>query len=149
MLSGIPFGIGYLIIFIAMINYLTDAYRQFSASAQAAASTVRSITAVCLPLATTPMYTNLGVAWASSLLGFVSLIMAAIPFVFVMYGHSIRGRSPFCQEVMKLGTPTITRSSMEERGEVEVVGELEMQVEPRHIDEDSKATQCNVSRQPV
>ncbi|KAF7558227.1 hypothetical protein G7Z17_g95 [Cylindrodendrum hubeiense] len=37
-LSGILFGTGYLIIFMAMLNYLGDAYKQFSASAQAAAT---------------------------------------------------------------------------------------------------------------
>ncbi|KAI9147267.1 branched-chain amino acid aminotransferase, cytosolic [Paramyrothecium foliicola] len=50
-MSGLIFGAGYLIEFMALLNYITDAYRQFSASAQAAASTTRSITAVVLPLA--------------------------------------------------------------------------------------------------
>ncbi|KAH6971332.1 major facilitator superfamily domain-containing protein [Ilyonectria destructans] len=60
-LSGLLFGTGYLIIFMAMLNYLGDAYKQFLASAQAAASTTRSIVAVCLPLAAAPMYRNLGI----------------------------------------------------------------------------------------
>ncbi|KAM5344210.1 hypothetical protein ACJ41O_012747 [Fusarium nematophilum] len=42
-LSGLLFGAGYLVIFMALINYITDAYRQFSASAQAAASTTRAM----------------------------------------------------------------------------------------------------------
>ncbi|CAM1507203.1 Fc.00g068440.m01.CDS01 [Cosmosporella sp. VM-42] len=132
MLSGLWFGVGYLLIFIAMINYLTDAYRQFSASANAAAGTVRSISAVCLPLATTPMYKSLGVAWASSLLGFISLLMAGIPFVFVIYGHSIRSRSPFCQKVMEMAKSTDSSRTMEEDGEV--MAEVVLQIPEKQRD---------------
>ncbi|KAI8655595.1 MFS domain-containing protein [Fusarium keratoplasticum] len=97
--SGLFFGAGYLIIFIALLNYITDAYRQFSASAQASASTLRSITAVCLPLAAPQMYHKLGVQWACSLLAFVTLGLALIPFVFIRYGEALRKRSPFCQKL--------------------------------------------------
>ncbi|THC94941.1 hypothetical protein EYZ11_005580 [Aspergillus tanneri] len=98
MMSGVFFGFGYLLIFMALINYLTDAYKQDSASASAAASTLRSIFAVCLPLATTPMYTNLGIQWASSLLGFFALVVAVIPFVFIRYGAWIRENSRFASK---------------------------------------------------
>ncbi|OGE49115.1 hypothetical protein PENARI_c023G08123 [Penicillium arizonense] len=101
MMSGLFFGIGYILIFMAMINYLTDAYKQYSASAQAAASTLRSCLAVCLPLATNPMYGELGINWASSLLAFIAILLAVIPFVFIKYGQWIRSRSPFSQRVMK------------------------------------------------
>lgn len=103
MMSGIFFGVGYLLIFMALLNYLTDAYKQFSASANAAASTLRSIFAVCLPLATTPMYTNLGINWASSMLGFFAMAMAVIPFVFIRYGAWIRDNSPFAQQAKQGG----------------------------------------------
>ncbi|PWY93007.1 MFS general substrate transporter [Aspergillus sclerotioniger CBS 115572] len=96
MIAGIWFGTGYLLIFIAMLNYLTDAYKSNSASAQAAASTMRSAAAVGLPLAATPMYDHLGIHWASSLLGFVSLALAMIPFAFIKWGGLMRARSPFC-----------------------------------------------------
>lgn len=99
MTAGFFFAIGFLLIFIAMLNYLTDAYQQNSASAQAAASTIRSITAVCLPLATKSMYGNLGIHWANSLLGFVALAMAVIPFIFIRYGESLRRKSQFCGRV--------------------------------------------------
>lgn len=92
---------GYILIFMAMINYLTDAYKQYSASAQAAASTLRSIFAVCLPLATNSMYGQLGINWATSLLAFISMALAVIPFVFIRYGEWIRSRSPFSQMVLK------------------------------------------------
>ncbi|KAL9949898.1 hypothetical protein D7B24_006119 [Verticillium nonalfalfae] len=117
MMSGFLFGAGYLLIFMAMLNYLTDAYRQFSASAHTAASTTRSVCAVCLPLATRPMYARLGIAWACSLLGFVALAMAVIPFVFIRCGRSIRARSPFCQQVLALERPADDTDEEEARGE--------------------------------
>ncbi|KAF4253642.1 hypothetical protein KXV70_007454 [Aspergillus fumigatus] len=72
MVAGFFFAIGFLF-FIAMLNYLTDAYQQNSASAQAAASTIRSITACSLPLATKSMYGNLGIHWANFAVGICCL----------------------------------------------------------------------------
>lgn len=96
-LAGIPFGLGNLLIFMALLNYLADAYQVFAASAMAASACTRSIFGAVLPLATTSMYNTLGVNWASTLLAFVSLVMSAIPFVFMYYGDNIRSRSTFCQ----------------------------------------------------
>lgn len=96
MLAGIPFGLGMMLIFMALLNYLTDAYEMFAASANAAASTCRSLLAVVLPLATTRMFDRLGIDGACSLLGGVSALMCFIPFVFIWKGPEIRSRSPFC-----------------------------------------------------
>lgn len=63
------------------------------------------------------MYMNLGVAWASSLLGFIALLMAGIPFVFLMYGQAIRKRSPFCQRVMEIAKMHESVSTVETDGE--------------------------------
>ncbi|KAM0277697.1 hypothetical protein ACHAQH_005640 [Verticillium albo-atrum] len=99
LLSGLPFGAGYMLIFVAMVNYLSDAYREFSASAHSAASTTRSLAAAFLPVAAAPMYRELGVPWACSLLGFAALVLSAVPFVFVSFDGAIRRRSPFCQKL--------------------------------------------------
>ncbi|KAI0181613.1 major facilitator superfamily transporter [Hypoxylon sp. FL1284] len=96
MLAGIPFGIGFQLIFMALLNYITDAYEIFAASANAAASSSRSIFAVVLPFATTPMFTRLGISGACSLLGGLSLVMCVIPFIFIWKGEEIRARSKFC-----------------------------------------------------
>ncbi len=100
-LAGLPCGIGFLLVFMALINYLTDAYQIFAASALAAASCSRSIFGALLPLATKTMYDRLGVNWASSVLGFLSLAMTVIPFAFIKYGHRIRAHSEFCQYLME------------------------------------------------
>ncbi|KAJ5551924.1 Major facilitator superfamily domain general substrate transporter [Penicillium sp. DV-2018c] len=101
-LSGIPFGMGYLLIFMAMLNYLTDAYETLSASAQSAASCTRSIFGAVLPLAAKPMFNRLGVPWACSLIAFLSLGVSVIPFAFIRYGDRIRANSKFCQELKRL-----------------------------------------------
>ncbi|CEI70112.1 unnamed protein product [Fusarium venenatum] len=96
MLAGILFGMGFLLIFMAMLNYLTDAYEIFAASANAASSTTRSLFAVVLPLATKPMFRQLNINGACSLLGGLSALMCFIPFVFIWKGPRIRARSKFC-----------------------------------------------------
>ena len=98
-LAGLPFGIGFLLIFMALINYLADAYGIYAASALAAASCSRSVCGAVLPLATSAMYGRLGVHWATSLLGFCSLVMAAIPWVFIKFGRQLRENSKFAQSL--------------------------------------------------
>lgn len=107
-LSGLLFGAGYLVEFMALLNYITDAYGQYSASAQAASSTMRSITAVVLPLAAPLMYESLGIQWACSLLAFFTLVLACIPFMFIRYGETLRKRSPFCQKLSTAAGPVVS-----------------------------------------
>lgn len=97
--AAIPFGIAYLLVFMALLNYIVDAYEIFSASAMAAASCSRSMLAVALPFATRPMYDTLGIPWACSLLGFIGLLLGVIPFMFLKFGPRIRANSKFCQEL--------------------------------------------------
>ena len=99
MLAGVPFGIGFLLIFMALINYVADAYDVYAASALSATSICRSVFGALLPLAGPPMYQTLGISWASSLLGFLSLAMSVIPFAFLRYGDRIRANSSFCNQL--------------------------------------------------
>lgn len=92
-LSGFLFYLGLQLVFIGMGNFLTDVFRQHSASANAAAGMTRSIGAVLLPLAASPMYDSLGIHWAPSLLGFLALLMGLIPFVFIKYGDALQKKS--------------------------------------------------------
>ncbi|KAK2827825.1 hypothetical protein FQN49_007306 [Arthroderma sp. PD_2] len=114
MLSGIPFGAGFLLIFIAMINYLSDAYETYSASAQSAASFARSILGTVLPIAAGRMYAVLGISWGCSLLAFASLAMTAIPFAFIRYGDRIRAGSRFCQHLKQLKEQRMREDEEEE-----------------------------------
>ncbi|KAH9220870.1 hypothetical protein DL95DRAFT_478182 [Leptodontidium sp. 2 PMI_412] len=60
MLAGLPFGCGFVLIFMALLNCLTDAYEIFAASAMAAASCARSLAGAVLPFAATPLYGRAG-----------------------------------------------------------------------------------------
>jgi Major Facilitator Superfamily len=83
-------GLGFFTIFQAALNYLIDTFQQYSASAIAVNTFLRSVFAGCFPLFTNAMFHNLGVPWASSLLGFVAIALIPIPYVFYIYGPRIR-----------------------------------------------------------
>lgn len=100
-LSGLLFGLGYQAIFISLLTYVTDGYKIYSASALAASTIMRSLLGALLPLAADPLYTGLGVGWATSLIGFVSLACVPIPFVFIYAGPWMRARSKFCQQLQE------------------------------------------------
>lgn len=101
-MAGIPFGIGFLLLFMSLLNYVVDSYKTFAASAMAASGACRAIFGTVLPFAARPMYEKLGIAWACSLLGFLALGMAVIPFVFIWKGEALRGRSKFCQYLIRM-----------------------------------------------
>jgi hypothetical protein len=54
---------------------------------------MRSIFAAALPLIAQPMFHNLGVDWACTLLGCIAILLAFIPFLFIKYGRALRARS--------------------------------------------------------
>ncbi|EAW11088.1 putative MFS multidrug transporter [Aspergillus clavatus NRRL 1] len=99
--SGLVFGFGYQAIFVSLLTYVTDAYKIYSASALASSVIMRSTLGALLPLAVKPMYNTLGVSWATSTLGFLSLACVPIPFVLLYKGAWVRGRSKLCQQLMK------------------------------------------------
>jgi hypothetical protein len=111
MLSGLTFGMGIELTFMALLNYLTDAYTPFAASAMASSGISRSFLAVVLPLATKSMYGRLGIAWASTLLGCLAMALGTVPFIFLKYGASLRRRSKLCQR--------LERENMEQQNETE------------------------------
>ena len=57
----------------------------------------RSSFGAVLPFAAKPMYRAMGVAWATSLLGFFSVALCVVPFVFLKWGGRMREKSKFCQ----------------------------------------------------
>lgn len=91
-------GVGIYSIYMAVVNYLTDAYEKYAASALSAASLGRNSFGAFLPLASYPMFQNLGYGWAGSLLGFIGVGLSVVPCVLVFKGPEIRRRSPFMRE---------------------------------------------------
>ncbi|KAI9734278.1 MAG: hypothetical protein M1834_002382 [Cirrosporium novae-zelandiae] len=88
--AGVPIGAGMYIVFIQCFSYVIDVYLRMASSSLAVMSIVRSLFGVAFPLFGTYMYEALGVAWATSLLGFLSALMVPVPIIFYLYGHTIR-----------------------------------------------------------
>jgi MFS family permease len=85
------FGCGNLLIFMAATMYLTDTYgAKYTASAMGANNLARYTVGCVFPLWVTFMYDALGIGWATSLFGFISLAMMPIPWVFWIYGPRLR-----------------------------------------------------------
>jgi multidrug resistance protein len=92
------FGCGNLLIFMAAVMYVMDFYGPlYGASAMAANNMARYLLSAVIPLFIVQMYEGLGVGWASSLLGFVSLAMMPVPWVCWKWGHKLRERSQYAQ----------------------------------------------------
>ncbi|KAJ4856730.1 major facilitator superfamily domain-containing protein [Trichoderma breve] len=55
----------------------------------------RYILSGAFPLFTTQMYRNLGIGWASSLLGFFAVALLPVPWIFFKFGKLIRSKSRY------------------------------------------------------
>ncbi|KAJ5722247.1 hypothetical protein N7488_000282 [Penicillium malachiteum] len=88
-----PFGFGAIGIFATLQTYVVDSYTLYAASGIAAITVTRSLLGALLPLAGPYMYDALGYGWGNSLLGFLTLAMMPMPFVFRRYGRTLRERS--------------------------------------------------------
>lgn len=93
-------GLGIYSIYLAVVNYLTDSYEKYAASALSVASLGRNVFGAFLPLASPALYMDAGFQWGSSLLGFVALVLTLAPVVLIWKGETIRKRSPFVREAM-------------------------------------------------
>jgi MFS family permease len=91
-------GIGIYSIYMGVVNYLTDAYEKYAASALSAASLGRNAFGAFLPLASYSLFENLGYGWAGSLLGFFAAALTLVPIVLLFKGPQIRRSSPFMFE---------------------------------------------------
>jgi DHA1 family multidrug resistance protein-like MFS transporter len=87
------FSVGAFLLFQAVFTYLSHAYPSYVAEVFASNDLVRSSFGAAFPLFANGMYSRLGVAWGSSLLGFLSIVFIPVPFVLYYYGETIRQKS--------------------------------------------------------
>jgi hypothetical protein len=93
--SGFFIGAGIMLIFTNGVAFIVDIYLTSAASAMAANTCVRSFVAAGFPLAAPRMYKTLGTAWATSVLGFLCIVVIPAPILFYMYGPRLRQMSKF------------------------------------------------------
>lgn len=92
-LSGLLTGLGLLTIFLQAINYIIDTFLRNAATALAANTFLRSLFGAAFPLFATQMFENLGIDWASTVLGIIAVVMIPVPIAFYFYGEKLRGMS--------------------------------------------------------
>ncbi|KAI0977182.1 major facilitator superfamily domain-containing protein [Xylaria arbuscula] len=88
-------GFGALFVLIPAQAYLVDSFgAKASASALAANLIIRAPFGSLLALAAPPLYAQLGLGWGNSVLGFITLAFAPVPWLFYRYGEALRNRFP-------------------------------------------------------
>lgn len=92
--------LGSILTYVSANMYMVDTYGpMYGASAAGANSLVRYLLTASFPLFTLQMYQRLGIDWTASLLGFCTVAMTPIPWVFWVWGSRLRGRSRYEKEM--------------------------------------------------
>ncbi|KAI8630479.1 MFS general substrate transporter [Xylariaceae sp. FL1651] len=95
-IAVVIFGAGNINLFISALQYIGDVYHRTNvASATSANSLARYGLAAIFPLFSLQLYHGLGVAWASSLLGFISAALLPMPWLLFKFGKTIRNKSKY------------------------------------------------------
>lgn len=85
-----------LLVYASANLFMLDAYGPlYGASASGAMMLSRYTLSAAFPLFALQMYKALGVGWATSLLAFITVAMAPIPWCFWVYGERLRRRSKY------------------------------------------------------
>ncbi|KAH9427881.1 hypothetical protein MCOR27_002314 [Pyricularia oryzae] len=92
-------GFGSILIFVAMQTYLIDAFEGHAASVVGANAVLRGLAGALIPVGGLNLYRALGWGWGNSLLGFLSLLFAPLPWILRTYGERVRGMKSNKMEV--------------------------------------------------
>lgn len=93
--AGVLIGLGIQQVFVCGIAYVVDVYLASAASAMAVNTFIRSAVAAGFPLFAPALFKNLGVPWATSLLGFIGVALLPCPILFILYGAKLRALSKY------------------------------------------------------
>lgn len=95
-IAAVPFAVGNIMVYSSGALYIMNSYgSQHCASALSANSLLRYAAGGAFLLFTAQMFSYLGIGWASSLLGFVSVALVPVPWVLYKYGKRIRAHSRY------------------------------------------------------
>lgn len=100
LIGSTMFGFSAFVLFQTGFNYLSFSFPNYLASVFAGNNLFRSCIAGCFPLFAGPLFNNLAtkkfpVAWGSSVLGFINIIMILVPVLFYLNGPRLRSRSKY------------------------------------------------------
>ncbi|KAE8153979.1 major facilitator superfamily domain-containing protein [Aspergillus avenaceus] len=91
------FSVGACLIFNGIFCYQAHSYPQYAASVLAGNDFMRSSFGAGFPLFATAMFHNLGVGWACTLLGCLSVLFVPYPFILYIFGRRIRMASKYAR----------------------------------------------------
>ncbi|KAF2761030.1 MFS general substrate transporter [Pseudovirgaria hyperparasitica] len=83
-------GYGMMVLVMCIQVYLVDAFSIHAASVIAANAVLRSVLGALLPLCALDMYEKLGLGWGNSLLAFIAVALAPVPWIFGWWGERLR-----------------------------------------------------------
>ncbi|KAL0942955.1 MFS multidrug transporter [Colletotrichum truncatum] len=92
-LSGVPFGYGFGLVFIYGTGYISNVFGMYATSASAGNLVFRSILGAILVLVGKSMYAALTPRIAGITIGVAEVVLMPIPFIFLKWGKNIRQRS--------------------------------------------------------
>ncbi|KAK4663778.1 uncharacterized protein QC763_502920 [Podospora pseudopauciseta] len=94
--AAVPFAVGNIMVYSSGALYIMNSYGSLhGASALSANSLLRYAFGGAFPLFTVQLFSSLGTGWASSLLGFISVVLVPVPWVLYKYGNRIRAHSQY------------------------------------------------------
>ncbi|KAL4893616.1 major facilitator superfamily domain-containing protein [Aspergillus ambiguus] len=93
-------GMGSVVVVTGLADYIVDAYSKYAGTVMGTVAMGENTLSAFLPLATMSMYQTLGYQWASTLLGFISLLLVVAPISFLIWGKEIRQRSPYIRDAL-------------------------------------------------
>ncbi|KAL4808587.1 synaptic vesicle transporter [Aspergillus unguis] len=91
------FSLGACLIFYCILTYLMGAYPRYAASVLAANDFMRAGFGAGFPLFASAMFHNLGVNWACTLLGCLTVLFVPVPFILVRFGRRLRMASRYAR----------------------------------------------------
>ncbi|ODQ62275.1 hypothetical protein WICANDRAFT_82349 [Wickerhamomyces anomalus NRRL Y-366-8] len=94
------YGFAGIMMFQTLLNYIGMSFHRYVASAFASNAFLRSVVAGCFPLFGRAMFKNLStsqfpVAWGSTILGIITIMMISVPVLFYLKGPKLRASSKY------------------------------------------------------
>ncbi|PWN48050.1 MFS general substrate transporter [Violaceomyces palustris] len=82
-------------VFLAVYNYTSDAYADYSSSAIAGQGFMRNMFGAVTPLFASQMFRGMGSQWAGLMLAMIGFAITPLPFILFAKGETIRSKSKY------------------------------------------------------